>query len=332
MRTYEDLITQFIYSELPALPVSPEIKLDAVAAEVFGTKQRRQGPLPSVEHQYEIRRILAEPGDTITFLVPWAASKQENDAPLDIAELMALRQLQCLRDGLARFGKKAKFILRVENLTDQILFGVKRGTPCPREDQIDDYVNNLSSLSLFILGDSVKLRLESAFTTLGSYWDQVEEYLPIFYGYLRNTKTVNALRAIGWAGEIPAQQRKYYIDTYQELYPGRDHSYKLACYFATTLARVRLGATAAPDNPHLQISFAHPVPGSPVANRRVYYRTIPERYTNAHRAPWMAQGYFRIDEDGECCPRIQKRGEQLELQGNVIDVGGAKVRAEYVLV
>lgn len=329
---YEDLIAQFVHSELPALPVSPEIRLDAIAAEVFGSKQRRQGPLPSIERQYDIRQVLSLPGDSITFLVPWAASKQEDGAPLDVAELMALRQLQCLRDGLARFGKRAEFVLRVEDLTDQILFGARRGVPCPRKEQINDYVVNLTALIRFVLGDSAMIYEESFLVDFDAFSLAADHYIPVFYKYLRGNASVESLRDIGWSGEIPIQQRKYYLDTYRELYPDREHNFELARYFATTLARVKLGATAAPERPHLQISFAHPVPGSPVANRRLYYRTIPERYTNAHRAPWMSRGYFRIDEKNDCCPRIQARGEKLELNVNTINVGGARVRADYVLI
>ncbi len=113
----------------------------------------------------------------------------------------------------------------------------------------------------------------------------------------------------------------------------RDPNWELAKYFASTLARVKLNASAIPSEKHLTIAFNHPVPGSPMGGNRLYYRSIPQRFTNIHRAPWNSKGYVEIHEDNTVVPKSAGPSEVVAgLTENVITLEcGAEIRADYVL-
>lgn len=321
--TYEDLITQFMYTSFPKMNVSSEVQFEAISAELFGTKQRRYGPMPSPEVQAAIRGVLRS-SDRLNVLVPWGSSKQDA-TPLDILEFFAVRQLLCLRDGMRRHGKEVEFHVRIEDLTDRVLFGVTRAAA------IDEYAAKFERLLKFMLGDSVVPIRESMLTNWSSFSLEVENLAPLFYNYLQGRATGTDLQNAGWKGDIPEEQRQYYYTAYQVFYPGQDHKWILARYFAATLARVRLSATAMPSGPVVGLSFNRPVPGTPVNKNRLYYRTLPERHTSMHRAPWMSTGYFRIGEDNACVPKFRDYNEPLELTTHHVDVGGVHVLAPYSL-
>ena len=53
--TYGDIVLRFFYEAVPTLPVPAEVKFEAISASVFGTKQRRMGPLAPPEVQVGVR-------------------------------------------------------------------------------------------------------------------------------------------------------------------------------------------------------------------------------------------------------------------------------------
>lgn len=67
--SYESIVDQFLYAELPIMKVDPCVRFEAIAAEVFGSKQRRYGPMPSPEVQVSIRDIIRKSGDRIILLL-----------------------------------------------------------------------------------------------------------------------------------------------------------------------------------------------------------------------------------------------------------------------
>jgi hypothetical protein len=68
----------------------------------------------------------------------------------------------------------------------------------------------------------------------------------------------------------------------------------IARYFATAIMRKQQGATGArPNQTPITVYFGHSVPGTD-QSRRLYYRTLPERYQHTHRAPWLGKGYVKI--------------------------------------
>lgn len=316
---YLDLIKQFLFQELPIIPVEKELQFEAVSAEVFGTKQRRLGPMPSPEQQTVIRQVIRD-NEVLQLFVPWACSKQW-DHQLDVAEFYALKQLRCLQESLARLGKLTIFTFRVENLTDQWLFGSET---LPK---IQAYKESLSRLIELMLPNS-NIRMENSATTFTDFKDVAGFFVPVFYRYLKGETTVDTLAQIGWKGDIPPCQQKYYLDAYQVFYPGEDHLMILARYFAATLARINLKADCLPKGDCLQISFTRPVPGYQ-AWKRLYYRTIPERYTHCHQAPWIAKGHFCIDEQNNVVPKL---GQPEGLVPGTLNFGGVNIQADYLLV
>lgn len=322
MQTYEDLISKFIFENFPALPVKGSIKFEAIVSEIIGSKQRRFGPLPSPEIQVAVRDYVRD-NETLHFFLPWGASKQDDGATIDIAELMALKQLLCLKESLARYNREAVFHFRIETLTDRYLFGPSRFR------QIRDYAAAFQSLAKDILGCQTQPIMEGQLATSMEFNERADFYAPVFYNYLKGSVGIDRLVDIGWTGTIPQEQQDYYYHSYKIFYPNKDHQWELARYFAATLARVKLKATAAPSVPHIVIAFTHPVPGSPVSKARLHYRAIPEKYTNHHRSPWLSQACFEIGEDNSCTPKFVNPGDRL--CPNVIDINGIKVNATYRL-
>lgn len=314
---YTNMITRFLYEAVPLPSVSAEVKFEALAAEVFGTKQQRFGGMPTPEVQVQVRDVLRRDGP-IEFLIPWGASKQQDVMNLDVAEFCALKQLRCLVESLRRYGKEAVFTFRIEDLTDLYLFG--KG----RKEQIDKYVDDLTRLIHLFLPEA-QPRLESFFTDDYSFQKMAGSMAPIFYKYLIGETPIASLKELGWKGEIPLAQREYYLKQYALFYPGGNHLFELAKYFAATLTRVRQGAVCAPKNPFILIAFTHPVPENPINTPRIYYRTMPEKHTNTHKSPWLSKGVFRMG-DYTVTPRFHQ-GETLVR--NTIKYDGIEIDADY---
>lgn len=338
MESYNDVIEKFLFQTFPAMTVKDNVRFEALSAEVFGSKQRRYGPMPSPEVQVSVREYIRS-AEHYDFLVPWGSSKQGDGDKLDILELMALRQLLCLKEGLARFGKTCTFWFRVEDLTDRFLFGDKR------VQQIGEYRLAMSQLIPAVLGDSGKHQEESWFSDWETFAQLANRHLPVFYNYLRGDSCIESVERIGWKGTLPQEQLDYYYSAFKAFYPNSDPKHEAAKYFSATLARVKLKMTAAPEGNYLSISFAKPVPGSPMTGNRLYYRTIPERHTNLHKAPWMGKGYFEIDDGNSCIPRYMDNEEYKNFtQGmvayndfkhivqNTVKFEGVQIDAPYHLV
>lgn len=324
--TYADVISRFFYESLPIVPVSDDVRFEAVAAEVFGTKQRRFGPMPSPEAQVAVRNVLRASPGRLTLVMPWGASKQSDGAKLDVLEFMAIKQLACLRCSLAKFGVETDFVFRMEDLGDRWLFGDAR-VPV-----VAEYVQTFSQVAAMLLyGASV--RTESMYTRWDDFRALAESVVPAFYAVLTGRSPVASLADIGWAGTLPQAQRDYYYAAYAKLYPGQDHDRIMARYFAAALARVKLRATCAPDVPHVTVCFSHPIPGAPVNRPQVFYRTLPERCTHQHKAPWMASGHLEVGDDGTCCPKYTGETTATDrLTEHNVKLFEATVTAPYVVV
>lgn len=331
--TYESLIESFVYSEFPSMLVSPAARFEAVAAEVFGTKQRRFGPMPTPEDQVAVRsviRMALDKNEALTFFLPWGSSKQDG-SPLDILELMAMKQLVCLSNGLASMGVKSHFVFRVEDLTDRYLFGDSR------LGEITKYAEDFSRMVKAVLPSASiapQVLLESMATErdFKAFSRHAESYVGKFYAYLTGKANLAPLQAIGWCGRIPQEQREYYLNQYAKFnnLVGKDHVWEMAKYFAATLARVNLRATMAPDWAHIHIAFTHPVPGNPISKPRLYYRTLPARFTHQHKSPWLARGYLRIGADNAIEARFLERDDQAFVVDHVVDFHGVKISAPYL--
>lgn len=319
---YDDLIQQFLYAEVPVGDFDAVTRFEAISKEVMGTKQRRSGPLPSPEEQVAIREIIKREGPLI-FFVPWASRKQVDGMGFDILDFMALRQLRCLQQNLASYGRQSKFYFRLDDLTDIWLFGEESRA------QIDDYGSTFCNLAYTIL-DNVSVRRESAFVSESEFRLRAEAHTIRFYDYL-TSPSPTALEDIGWRGTIPRAQMDYYTKAYKVLYPDKDVNEQMSRYFAATLTRVQTTASADPNDPYIKIAFMNPVPGSPINVPQVFYRSIPERYTHQHRAPWLGKGYLRISDDNEVQPRSAGHGERHTYNHNIATYNGIEIQADFVL-
>lgn len=328
MDSYKDLIETFMHRQVP-ISTNPAAKFEALVATVFGTKQRRFGPMPSPEIQVVVRDVIRASGDKLTFFLPWGSRKQADGQGLDVMEFMAMQQLYCLKHELLQQGIKSEYHFRLEDLTDGFLFYDHEGS----QQQSLDYMVKFAALSKRVLGDVV-LHQESLSATTTEFSELTQKYALVFFDYIAGRKTAAALKEIGWTGTLPAEQQEYYLSAYRGYWPNKpltDLQWEMAKYFGATLARVKLGATGAPKEPHLLIAFTHPVPGNPVSKTRLHYRTIPQRFTNNHRSPWIGKGYFEIAEDNSVTPKSAGVNEKLQFEKNVIDLDGIKVEADYVL-
>lgn len=323
--TYGDIVTKFFFEALPTMQVAPAVRFEAISAAVFGTKQLRYGPLPPPEVQVTVREALRRDGPVL-FFVPWGVAKQEPGAKLDVLEFMALRQLRCVRDTLARYGVESRFVFRLDDNSDRWNLGEDRG------GDIDEYADDFRLLILEVLGTDGLARRESQLAGYADFRATAERLTPVFFKVITKAADPSALAEIGWKGGLPQEQLDYYYAAYRQFYPGQDHQYIAAKYFASALTRHKLGATAVPTGPHVAVSFFRPVPGHPLAGNRVYYRTLPERYTHQHKAPWGGRGYLEVSADGACAPKYVEKEVAGRLTDHAVQIGGVTVAAPYLEV
>lgn len=322
--TYGDIVSRFFYEAVPTLAVSPSVRFEAISAAVLGTKQLRYGPLPTPEVQTTIRAVLRDVA-VVDFFVPWGAVKQETTAKLDVLEFMALRQLACVRDALTRFGVASRFHFRLDDNSDRYLLGEDR------VPQIAEYTLSFEKLVEAVLPGAWVNR-ETKYATYEEFRSEAEKLTPAFYRVIKGLDDPSALAKVGWKGAIPQEQLDYYYAAYRVFYPGQDHAHIAAKYFAGALTRHRLKATTLPPGPHVSVSFSKPVPGHPLAGNRVFYRTLPERYTHHHKAPWGGRGFMAVTPDGLCGPRYVEAEAADRLTEHVVRVGDAEVAAPYLEV
>jgi hypothetical protein len=319
---YADEIKDFFFQEYSWLEPDQNAVFESLSRAVLGTKQLRNGPLPRPEMQVQVRDVLRR-NDVVQFFVPWGSSKQTDDQGFDVLDLCAIRQLEGLRDAVRRCGKEAVFTFRVEDLTDLVLFGERR------RSAVRAYRDSMRKLASR-LGP---VKFESDLANEELFAKTVRLYQPILLGYLNGHLLLSSLQEIGWKGEIPQAQRRYYTDLYSVYYPGKEPLPILATYFASSLAKVKLKATGVPDGDFIQVNFTNPVPFNPIHRPRVHYRSIPERHTHVNRAPWIGKGYLLIeDKDGDVTvtPKAAGFGEDLLFVSNRLLVDGLEVECDYV--
>jgi hypothetical protein len=291
MNPYHDIIATMLEIEFPGQALNCDTVFEAVTQQLVGTKQARNGPTPSPETLVSIRSVVREAmrdNKPVPILVPWGASKQGNYG-LDVAEVMALKQLECLRTRVTQhYEPGIDLRIRLEDTTDHILF--------PHETRkITEYVNSFRDLQKIVSPDTTVIAESLILDT--SQWETVAELLQAAMDDDDFYATGQLDRDWGWKGGVPRNQRDYYLRTYQHLYPDEtqeQHERRLAEYLAVAALRKHQNATgAAPGTTPLVLSFVnlarhddHP--------RRLYYRTLPERYQHTHYAPWLGKGYIKI--------------------------------------
>ncbi len=322
--TYEDLVDQALYSAFPVSGVKTSVRLDAIAGEIIGTKQRRFGPMPVPEVQVQIRNVIRDNDEVIRFFVPFAARKQEEGAGIDLLEFFAVRQLQCLQQTLADYGVRAEFTFRAENLADVWLFG--RGQKDLMEAEVEAVEHY--ALSLRVL---VETMLEDSYVCFeGDYGDDLTQFYRTAsarVGPMKDLLQGEQHNQLIWK-PFTEDQIKHYTSLYSKIYPGEDWLEMMAIYFAGVKARQELDMLYLPKDPFVFITFEHPVPGDPSNPFKLRYRTLPAKHTHHHYCPWMRRGYFQIDDLTDVTLAKYYDGS-VPLTEHEYEFNGIKIQAPY---
>lgn len=343
---YLPILDGFLVKEFPGTATKKESVFEALCSEIFGTKQTRYGPFPSPEIQVTIRSVVDHyfvQNKAIQFLVPWGCSKQ-GEFELDILELFALKSLHCLSKRIREiYPPGVEITLRLEDATDIALFGESYRPKIEKyRDSMKQLVESLDYSDIWVRTECGDLMRETEFL------DHVEMFKFLFEDYIRvsdiygiepakDTIAFFSLQRMGWTGDIPLEQRKYYRQTYRTFYPNlseQEITKLMATYFSCSLARNYLKGTGKPKSgKFIQINFSLPVPGLPetFSTNRMYYRTVPEKFTHKHKAPWIGRGYIKIEE-GNCCKiKIADFNESIDLIPHTFSIGTVKVQAPYTV-
>jgi hypothetical protein len=155
---------------------------------------------------------------------------------------------------------------------------------------------------------------ESQLTNFEEVLALVAIYSAPIRNYINDTQNLSAenyqkissyrvLKALGWKGEIPLEQRAFYQERYIRHYPYKTKDEiddMMVNYLAISFAKSQLGALV-PENTkqdYIQLTFAPPVPGihADIASRRVHYRTLPAQISRMHLPFWRAKGFVMLNE------------------------------------
>lgn len=338
---YSGMIRDFLRSDFTSVSRTATDRLNDLTAALMATQQVRFGPLPNPESTVAIRKVLARAMESnlpVPVLVPWGSRKPDHTQSVDIAEVLALRQLQCLQDRVTKVHAPGiNVVLRLEDLSGFYLF--EDEGPEFRANSAR-YVKDMESL-IHVLGLTTFVYpfREGENLNESKYAERVYLYEPMFLAYLQGKGDLEQLIEVGWKGNIAPEMREFYYSRYRKVNPTISLErcmQKLARYFATVLARVALFGVGR-DGEYIKIYFAGPIPGTPegLADRTIHYRTIPAKYCMTHVPPWRAHGYLKMEE-GRIIPKLQAWGQPMPVVKACAfrffdDIQSVNVKADYVL-
>jgi len=330
--------------------------LDAVTSELVGTSQIRFGPAPNPESLVAIRSVIRNAihdGRPIPILVPWGSKKTDSTRSVDIAELCAIKTLNCLNTRICNFYPAgAVFAVRLEDLSGYYLF--EDEGEVARKSSVkycNDFVNLIYALELNSVINPIKetdLCEETVFNATCDFFQ------PMLLEYLQESdkngieKSVEMLSyqkllKSGWVGTIPLEQRSYYYSRYEKVYHANfeTQQIKLSRYLAASISRYKLGMKGNPQHwgsDFIYLAFVPAVPGIPesLVSKRLYYRAIHAKYTRDHVIPWRGRGYLRIFNDNTVTPAIASFGVEQEYIKSEVEISGrhgtkATLMIDYVL-
>lgn len=321
----------------------------AVVEEIIASKQYRVGPRPNPESEVLIRdavRQLVSAQLPINVLIPSAAVKLPFGSNLDVAELAALKVLDCLNRRVKRhYAPGISVRMRMEDLTE---YTITRDQPSI-ELITAQYISQFARL-VKVLGYSEWMTLvpESSLVDRDS-WDIVtDEYTQLFLDFLNETDDKpntpvpqsSILSIDGWKGGVSLEMREYLKARYRKSYPNvydAQHNLMMARYLSAILARKALGATGAVPGKRVELTFAPALPDAPLASPRVYYRTVPLSQTSMHIPYWAAKGYLVLSDHQDPTIKVVQAGTLVpNITTGTIQITGedgshAYVQADYVL-
>lgn len=274
-------------------------RLEAVVNELIGTKQHRQGPCPSAITHLALKETVHEAmkqGKPIPVLVPWGCSKQ-GPFGVDVAELMGLRQLRCLHTRvMAHYSPGVHFVVRLEDLVDLHLFADEPGW----QEKTSKYAATFIRLHDMLLSDCSTILPESELMDTEQFRSLAASnsrfFLDVFTMPAEERGSAVRNRIPECRGEFPDDQLDHYRYVYAKFFPEdtvEQNEKRLADYIGGAVSRMLLRGTGERSPLDVILSFSPPIP-TVKAPRRVFYRTIPERYTSQHRSPWIGKGYIRV--------------------------------------
>lgn len=351
---YGSVISRFAKLEFPSRIAQGSDLVDVLTEEVFGTRNTRYGPKPSVESQVMIRDVLrgkVVQGKPIPFMVPWGSEKPSGGG-VDIAELGALKMMKCLSDRIsAHYEPGAVFRVRFEDASAPYLFYEE---PDVAWNRAREYVEQMEKVMRVLGIGTVHSAAESLYTTVPLFNAKADVILPSMEDYISALvmgqhdiawEGLRWLECKGWKGAISVDTVNHFMHQYARLYPLKsvvERVHVLARYYASAWARMQLGVRGDDpkwDGQFLDLAFVPPVPGTEGKfMKRVYYRTLPMDYTSLHIAPWRAKGYLEIDEQTDVTPKLMgsSGSKEVLLQPYELELTNGKervcIQADYTLV
>lgn len=310
------MLCDFVGQIFPANLDNGASLLDALTSAFVSSLQNRFGAAPTPEQLVAIRQVISlhtENDLPISVLVPWGSKKGEPGHTVDIAELSAIRQLEALQERIKRVYKPGIIVdMAIENLGGQYLWQDEGKATLADSD---NYVRDMVRL-VRVLGFESWLKAvpESQIVDYKTFATAADEFCQplldaISKAYFGRVASVTspALNGLGWRGGVSREMVDFYMNQYFKMYPHHTEGgrvAKLASYLAQSAARYKVGAkvyyVAWTKSGYVQINFPLPVPGIPehLGMTRLYYRTMPLRFTKNHMPPWRAIGYLKVNPEG----------------------------------
>lgn len=345
---YASLLERAFMLDFPANQSNHRLVLDAVTDALVSSGQNRFGPTPNPEQMVSIREVVRraiQADQPINILVPWGSRKATTGRTVDVAELFALRQLQCLvRRVTQTYPAGVRINIQIEDLGGQFLWS---GDPLALKENHEYTQAFVALVGALDLGPAVEAHAESERLDLGRFAQSAQHMADLVGKFLLSggdAAALNTLNKEGWVGDIPAEQVDFYLNQYERMYPHASRTMKLlilANYLGQSWARYALNLKTHHgwDKPDfLILSFPPPVPGMPqaLAMRRLFYRTLPMRYARTHIPAWRAVGYFEVRGD-TALPKIVSWTDPVVANLTPIemevsnDSGSVTVASDYLI-
>jgi len=318
------------------LPIETKGLLPEVIADVLiGTRQIRQGAKPSMEFilkLYSYIKAQIEKEEPIQIGIPIGPKKPGANFQIDLAEVWALKVLQCIRRKVtSKYTPGVTFTLFMENLSAFIFEPDVEGI----DGGVTNYVNNFMQLTR-VLGvhNFVNVWLESESTQLQVMQNLIAQIEPVIHtglidgGHNWNQK----LEKMGWKGKIGLGMVVSYYNQFRRQYPMdvEHETYKrISTYLATAWARGKLHLRDI-GKEYISGSFAGMIQGvDPSMQQKLYYRSVPLHISKLNCPFWRAKGYL-VEEEDEYRTKLSPWGNGHIFQSHSVTLarGGETVKIQ----
>lgn len=351
---FSDLILEHFTFTNPKIEINDKkILIDRIASLLINTKNVRLGPVPSIEAQYRMRRIIDScfrNDMPIPILIPWGSVKSDFSAELDICELHAMSTIVELNKAVKEVYPLGLDVnVRIEDWSGVELFKLEEGFDKSKSWTYSQSMATLAEMCGF------NPKRESEMFGRENFYDRANKNSEAVFNYLKesgaihhhnpvNLESFKKLKELGWRGIISKEQREHYLSCYRNLYQDWDEDrllQRLSLYFGGSLARFQLGMTGTDPlwgGDFIQISFVPPIKGLPEGynDNYLYYRTIPMNNCRSHAPAWRARGYLLIGEDNSIKSKLTTFNnipDNLETSRVILEEGllNVSIRADYLL-